>query len=34
MDIHLARFQLASGEEFLRKARAGYEQAVRRSTSD
>ena len=24
-----ARFQLASGEEFLRKARAGYEQAVR-----
>jgi len=29
LDIHLARFQLASGEEFLRKARAGYEQAVR-----
>ncbi len=29
LDIHLARFQLAAGEEFLRKARAGYEQAVR-----
>ena len=29
MDVHLARFQLATGEELLRRARAGYEQAVR-----
>lgn len=29
LDIHLARFQLASGEEFLRQVRSGYELAVR-----
>jgi len=29
LDIHLARFQLAKGEEFLRQIRAGFEQAVR-----
>jgi NodT family efflux transporter outer membrane factor (OMF) lipoprotein len=29
LDVHLARFQLAQGEDFLRKIRAAYEQAVR-----
>jgi len=29
LDIHLARFQLANGEEFLRQTRAAYEQSVR-----
>ena len=29
MDVHLARYQLAAGEEALRQARAGFEQAVR-----
>jgi NodT family efflux transporter outer membrane factor (OMF) lipoprotein len=29
LDIHLARFQLAAGERFIRKAHAAYEQAVR-----
>jgi NodT family efflux transporter outer membrane factor (OMF) lipoprotein len=29
LDIHLARFQLANGEEFLRQIRAAYEQTVR-----
>jgi outer membrane protein, multidrug efflux system len=29
LDTHLARFQLAKGEEFLRQIRARYEQAVR-----
>ena len=29
LDIHLARFQLANGEEFLRQIRASYKQAVR-----
>jgi len=29
LDIHLARFQLAKGEEFLRQIRAAYDQTVR-----